>query len=83
MKGDAITEGTGLNIVSMRNSVARTLWEEAKPLKDDPGNLISLELPLGFSIDSNSRKNFARWNPGFDNRPETWAKISPFCRGGA
>lgn len=86
VNGDIVDAATGLNIVSMRYSVARTLCDDARPLNDEPrlvGWKISSGARLGFSIISSSLRNLARWNPGLESSPETCAKISPFCNGGA
>lgn len=60
---EAVDAGIGLNIVSMRYSVARTLCDDARPLKDDPirvGLKTSWGSMSGFSIFSSSLRNFAR-----------------------
>ena len=74
VKGVIVLEGMGLNNVSIRNSVSRMPPEEARPLKDGTGFLVlylSSGSFIGSSMDSNSRRNRARWKTGFARSPVT------------
>jgi len=86
VKGVIVFEGMGLNNVSIKNSVSRIPPEEARPSKDGKPFLrlyFSSGSLFGSSINSNSRRNRARWKAGLAKSPVTWARISPFWRGGA